>query len=307
MYNLIKFQGGKMRIFLSMILFISFAFSNNNLIYSKYSKEFLEKNVLPSLQNEDLKTYYVNCYEKLVYSDDEISNNGWIIPEECNMFKYPIKSNYENKILQIGKINKDKINLLKEQIYKIKEKQKEVQDKLQVVVEKTKEKEKEKDPSIIKETEKDPQIIIQNYNEVPEPDFLQRNKYIIISILMFFIILLLFLQEIKFYFNMFFKNKGTYKQKIQDVLKNISDKIEVYKKAKKEASEIRMVSNQIAKEEKQKSKKAKKLEIQLKNDDEIILEGLINNEEEEECAPEDQECICKKYNLKLKKERLKNV
>lgn len=293
-----------MKIFLSMILFISFAFSNNNLIYSKYSKEFLEKNVLPSLQNEDLKTYYVNCYEKLVYSDDEISNNGWIIPEECNMFKYPIKSNYENKILQIGKINKDKINLLKEQIYKIKEKQKEVQDKLKVVVEKTKE--KEKDPSIIKESEKEPQIIIQQSNEVSEPDFLQKNKYIIISILMFFIILLLFLQEIKFYFNMFFKNKGTYKQKFQDVLKNISDKIEVYKKAKKEASEIRMVSKQIAQEAKQKSKKAKKLEIQLKNDDEIILEGLINNEEEE-CAPGDQECICKKYNLKLKKERLKNV
>lgn len=283
-----------MKIFLSILLLISFAFSDN-LVYSKYSKEFLEKNVLPSLQNEDLKMYYVNCYDKLVFSDDEITNNGWVIPEECNMFKYPIKSNFENKILQIGKINKDKINLLKEQIYKIKEKEKEVQDKLKVVAEKSNvidkkiETVKEEYSNIVKEENKE--------------TFLKEYKFIIVAILLLLILII--------YFNKYINTTLNVRKK-EEKLSGFS--ILLNKKEQDNETEninenVEVVQEQIINEIKEENKDI--IDLNKEIEKKIIVKedniNIVNDEDDEECAEGDEECVCKKYNIRFKKERVKNV
>lgn len=287
-----------MKIFLSILLLISFAFSDN-LVYSKYSKEFLEKNVLPSLQNEDLKTYYVNCYDKLVFSDDEITNNGWVIPEECNMFKYPIKSNFENKILQIGKINKDKINLLKEQIYKIKEKEKEVQDKLKVVAEKS---------NII---DKKIETVKEEYSNIVKEEnketFLKEYKFIIVAILLILILIIYFNKYINTTLKVRKKEEKSYgfnvllnKKEQENEIENINEKVEVVQE---------QIINEIKEENKDIIDLNKEIEekIIVEEDNINIVNDKNNDENDEECAEDDEECVCKKYNIRFKKERVKNV
>lgn len=257
-----------MKIFLSLICLISFAFSSN-MVFSKYSKDFLEKNVLPGLQNEGLKIYYVNCYDKLVYSDDEISNNGWVIPEECNMFKYPIKSSIDNKILQIGNINKDKISLLKEQINKIKEKEIETQTKL------------EKD---FKTTSNN--VVTENINNKTSND----GYYVLTQLKLFIIMVIVLL-----IFYIIYKKYSKGNQENNNFNITVNDKEINDNQEKVENNEIDLSDDL-------------KIEDNLNK---IIEERIISEENkentDEECEENDEECICRKYNIRFKKERNLNV
>lgn len=284
-----------MKIFLSMICLISFAFSSN-MVFSKYSKDFLEKNVLPGLQNEGLKNYYVNCYDKLFYSDDEISNNGWVIPKECNMFKYPIKSSIDNKILQIGSINKEKISLLKEQINKIKEKEQETQNKLEQEI---------KAKTSIEKTE----VVQPNNQEIKIKDnnILSQFKttiLMLITLMIFYIIYRKYnsTNEIGggFIINREVNADITFFPKIE-ILKN-KKKIEVV-----EPIEAKLSNDEVVIEEEIKSEIVENNVID-KNLDKIIKERMsLNEDDEEECEEGDEECVCKKYNIRYKKERNLNV
>lgn len=105
-----------MKSLIFLLLIVSSLFSAQT--STKYSEEFLVKNVLPGLKNESLRDYFLNCYQNLNYNSSHPKNNGWIITKECDMFNYPLKLK-SGKVLKIGSVNKDKVEILKAQIKKI--------------------------------------------------------------------------------------------------------------------------------------------------------------------------------------------